>query len=247
MFHNLQLYLAYRHIKVCDLIRHIICESLMEIQHFRHKWSLIMLENSQKGNKIKVRSINCSDIWHTSKYVYWLGAHSVKVKCWSFFDISPSNIGHCFQPAQTKSLLWSLKSLIFKNCANSKYLIQFKSINLFSLLFKLIYWFPIFFIFQNSDNLERKIKIRKYCALPFDFTTLLVVIFECISTSFNIFSFKSDYTKILYLDSILYRAIPYLRFTILHSLKLLLLQSIYFFLVFKNFIWIRTNFLPAKI
>ena len=47
-FHNLQSHLAYRYIKLCTLIRHTICESLVEIQQFRHKCSSIMYENSFK-------------------------------------------------------------------------------------------------------------------------------------------------------------------------------------------------------
>ena len=34
---------------MCLLIRHIICESLVEIQQFRHRWSSIMYENTRKA------------------------------------------------------------------------------------------------------------------------------------------------------------------------------------------------------
>ena len=54
--HNLQSHLACSHIKLCVLIRHIICESLVKIQNFKNEWSLIMYENTQK-NAIKSKSV----------------------------------------------------------------------------------------------------------------------------------------------------------------------------------------------
>ena len=54
-FRKMQSHLAYRHSEMCILIRNIICESLVKIQHFIYEWKLIMCENSQKRNKIKWR------------------------------------------------------------------------------------------------------------------------------------------------------------------------------------------------
>ena len=51
-FHNLQSHLACCHTKICTLIRHTICESLVKIHHFSHEYSLIIYENNEK-NAIK--------------------------------------------------------------------------------------------------------------------------------------------------------------------------------------------------
>ena len=48
-FHNLQSHLACWQIKMCTLIRLTICECLVKIQHFIHKCSSIMYENTQKN------------------------------------------------------------------------------------------------------------------------------------------------------------------------------------------------------
>ena len=45
-FHNLLSHLIYRPTKLCVLIKHIICECLLKIQHFGHEWSPIMYESS---------------------------------------------------------------------------------------------------------------------------------------------------------------------------------------------------------
>ena len=72
-YHNLQSHLTYCYAKMFALITQTICESLVEIQQFRHEKSLIMYENTQIRNKIKGCSITCSHIWHfnTSKCLYW--------------------------------------------------------------------------------------------------------------------------------------------------------------------------------
>ena len=41
-FHNLQLHLACRYIKICILIRHIFCESLVKICATKHKCQTIL-------------------------------------------------------------------------------------------------------------------------------------------------------------------------------------------------------------
>ena len=83
----------------------------------------------EKHNKIKERSITCShnfDI-NTSKYVYLLDTHSVKV-WWGYMLLDTnaihycdifSDIGQCFRPAQTKNLenqkirpYWPLHKLV---------------------------------------------------------------------------------------------------------------------------------------
>ena len=46
------------------LIRYTIRESLVEMKHLRHEWSIIMYENAQKCNKTKEHSITFSHIWH---------------------------------------------------------------------------------------------------------------------------------------------------------------------------------------
>ena len=60
-FLNLQLHLACQHHKMCALIRHTICEGLVEIQSFRNEWfsrpffwvgrntALCLKNTSQKG------------------------------------------------------------------------------------------------------------------------------------------------------------------------------------------------------
>ena len=55
-FRILHLYLAYRHTKMCVLIRHIICECLMKTQHLKQERSLIYGENLHK-NQIKSRGV----------------------------------------------------------------------------------------------------------------------------------------------------------------------------------------------
>ena len=44
----LKSHLAFLYAKMCKLIRLIICESLVEIQQFRHEWYSIMYENTQE-------------------------------------------------------------------------------------------------------------------------------------------------------------------------------------------------------
>ena len=61
-FHNLQSHLAYLLTKICILIRHIIFESLVEIEYLRHEGSSKIYENSQKRYKIKDRFITYSHI-----------------------------------------------------------------------------------------------------------------------------------------------------------------------------------------
>ena len=66
---------------MCILIKYTICEILVEIQHFRHEWSLKTYENiPKKCNKTKGRSITCIHIWHVniSKCVCWLDTYCVK-------------------------------------------------------------------------------------------------------------------------------------------------------------------------
>ena len=58
---------------ISELIRYTISNSLVEIQQFRHEWSIIIHENTQKNaKKIKGHAITCSHIWHidVSKYMY---------------------------------------------------------------------------------------------------------------------------------------------------------------------------------
>ena len=45
------------HFDILVLIRYTISESLVDIQQFRHAWSIIIYENTQKCNKIKVLAI----------------------------------------------------------------------------------------------------------------------------------------------------------------------------------------------
>ena len=88
-YHNLQSHLPRWYTKICTLIRHTICESLVKMQYFRQEWSSILYENTQKFNKIKENSITYVYIWHanTTKYVYWSDTHSVNV-WWRF--VSPN-------------------------------------------------------------------------------------------------------------------------------------------------------------
>ena len=85
--------MASPHSKMCILIGHTICESLVKMQQFRHEWSsIIMYENTQKKrNKIKRHSIPYSYIGHfdISTYVYYLDIQLVKV--WWIYYISDMN------------------------------------------------------------------------------------------------------------------------------------------------------------
>ena len=93
-FHNIQLHLVYWHDKMCRLIGHIICDSLVKIQYFRHECSSIIYEKIPKKNRIKGCSITCSHIWHidVSECVYWLEAHSEKV--WWRYGLPKANDVH---------------------------------------------------------------------------------------------------------------------------------------------------------
>ena len=64
------------------LIRHIICESLVKMQHFRQESSAIMYENIQKNT---IKAITYSYIWHRTEkglichkyvYIYILVSHA---------------------------------------------------------------------------------------------------------------------------------------------------------------------------
>ena len=55
-FYNLRQHSTFGHTKMCLLIRQRICESLVEIQQFRHDCSSIMFENTQK-NTIKSKGL----------------------------------------------------------------------------------------------------------------------------------------------------------------------------------------------
>ena len=59
IFHKMQSHLAFQHIKMCKLIRHTICESLVKLQQFKHEW---LYGNTKKPNKIKRLSITCNYI-----------------------------------------------------------------------------------------------------------------------------------------------------------------------------------------
>ena len=61
---NMQPHLICWYTKIWIFIKRTIWEGLVKIQYFRHEYSSIMYENTQKRNKINVRSITCSDIWH---------------------------------------------------------------------------------------------------------------------------------------------------------------------------------------
>ena len=113
-FHNLKSDLAWRQTKILTLIRHTICESLVEMQLFRHELLSIMHENTKKKrNEITGLFITYSYMWHmnTSKCVYKLDTHSVKF-WWSYvlpntnavqFCNIFSDIGLYFWLAQTKN------------------------------------------------------------------------------------------------------------------------------------------------
>ena len=45
--------------KMCKSIRHTICESLVKIQYFRHEYSSIMDENTQKTTGKPIKWIIC--------------------------------------------------------------------------------------------------------------------------------------------------------------------------------------------
>ena len=110
--HNLQSHLAWWLSKLCTLIRNRICETLVKMQYFRHEYSSIMYENTQKHNKINGLCITCGYIWHIniSKWSYQLDTHSMKV-WWRYLLANTTNVHYCvvlfrqcFWPTQTKSL-----------------------------------------------------------------------------------------------------------------------------------------------
>ena len=83
------------HVKMCILIRHTICESLVEIQSDMNGRQLSM-KIPKKWNKTKRRSITCTYIWHIdiSKSVYQLNTHSVKV-WWSYVLPNTNAVHFC--------------------------------------------------------------------------------------------------------------------------------------------------------
>ena len=52
--HNMQLHMYWR----------TICEFLVKIQYFRHKWSSIIYKNTKKHDRVKEHSISCRRIWN---------------------------------------------------------------------------------------------------------------------------------------------------------------------------------------
>ena len=66
--------------KMCTLIRHTNRESLMKIHWFRHEWSSINYENTQKNT---FHNLQLHQHINTSKSVYLLDTYSVKV-WWSY-------------------------------------------------------------------------------------------------------------------------------------------------------------------
>ena len=80
--HNLQSHLACLHIKMCTLIKHSICESMVKILTLQTRMLVdYVWKFPKKRRKIKGPFITCGYIWdiYISKYIYWLEIHSMNV------------------------------------------------------------------------------------------------------------------------------------------------------------------------
>ena len=108
LFYNLRSNLDFWHTKMYKLVRHTIFKMRFNNPDMKGR------QIPKERNKIKGPSKTCRYIWYinTSKCVYWLDIHCVKV-WWSYVLLNTNDVHfcdiilrhrRCFRPAQTNSL-----------------------------------------------------------------------------------------------------------------------------------------------